>query len=197
MWTASRRRWPSDQGRDVLDGASPAGVDERGVEEQVRDRLGEPLGAQRLDLVLEPAGHTAHGRALDALAEERLGDGRDVPCRRATDVRLGDGVVDLRPPAEVPTQGPGRRAAGAGAPDADADLAGGGDHAAVVGAVADVDALIRPLVRPGADQALELLVQDDLDGALDRLPAPASEVEFEVFLRRDHELSSLVAKESF
>ena len=91
----------------------------------------------------------------------------------------------------------GRRATSAGAPDANADLAGGRDHAAVVGAVADVDALIGALVRPGADQPVELFVEHDLDGASDRLPAPGGEVELEVFLRRDHELGSLLAKESF
>ena len=43
----------------------------------------------------------------------------------------------------------------------------------------------------------QLLVEDQLHRALDRLATACREVELEVFLRRDHELSSLLAKESF
>src|SRR5215208_6492817 len=186
-----------DQRRYVLDAAGPSRVDERGVEVEIRDGVGDGLRAERLDLVLKPAGHPARRRPTDALAEQRLGDRRDVPRGRTAHVRLGDGVVDLALAPTVPSQRLGRGAAGARATDANADLAGGGDDAAVVAAVANVDALIGPLVWPRADQALEFLVEDDLQRPLDRQPEARAEVNLEVFLRRDHELSRVGSKGSF
>jgi hypothetical protein len=94
-----------DQGGDVLDGASPARVDERGIQVEVRDGIGDRLAAQVLHLVLEPAGHAAHRRPTDALAEQGFGDAAHVSRRDATYVGLRDRVVDLRPPSEVPPRG--------------------------------------------------------------------------------------------
>ena len=185
-----------DQRRDVLDGARPSGVDERGVEVQVRDGLGDGLATQRLDLVVEPARHAAHRRATDALAEEHLGHAAHVARRHAADVRLGDSVIDLGLTPRVPPQRRGGRPAGACPADPHRDLPGRGNDASVVAAVAHVDPLVAALVGAGADQTLELLVEHDLDGRLDRLPHPGGEVMLEVFLRRQHEVGSLIAKGS-
>jgi hypothetical protein len=138
-----------DEGGDVLDGACPPRIHKRRVEVQVRDRICEPLAAQRLDLVRELPGHATDGRALDALAEQRLGDRRDVARRRAADVRLGDRVVHLLLPAAVAAERLGRRTARTRPPHLHADLARRRDDPASVRPVAHVDPLTGTLVGPG------------------------------------------------
>jgi hypothetical protein len=79
-----------DERGHVLDAARPPCVDERRVEVQVRERLGDALPAKLVDLVLEPLGHAAHGRLADTLAKQRLGDAGHVARRHPAHVRLGD-----------------------------------------------------------------------------------------------------------
>ena len=157
-----------DERGHVLDAARPPCVDERRVEVQVRERLGDALPAQLVDLVLESLGHAAHGRLADALSEQRLGDAGHVSRRQPAHVRLGHGIVNLSLPPRVPSERCGCRATGTRTPHAHRHLAGGGNHVPVVPAVPDVDALVTALVWPGPDESLQLLVQDDLDGRLHR-----------------------------
>jgi hypothetical protein len=164
---------------------------------QVRERLGEALPAKLVDLVLEPLGHAAHGRLADTLAEQRLGDAGHVARRHPAHVRRGHGVVDLGLPARVPSERCGRRAPGARASHAHGHLAGGGHHVPVVPAIPDVDALVTALVRPGPDESLQLLVEDDLDGRLHRAAHALGEVDLKVLLRRDHGVDSVEAERSF
>jgi hypothetical protein len=185
-----------DQSRDILDGPRPSGVDERGVEVQVRDGLGDGFATQALDLFVEPLGDPAHRGAADTLAEEHLGHAPHVPRRHAAYVRLRDGVVDLCLAPRVLPQGRGGGAASSHPARAHGDLTRRGDDASVVAAVADVDPLVTALVRTGSDQALELLVEDDLHRRLDRLTDARRQVMLEVFLRRQHEVDSVGAKGS-
>ena len=53
------------------------------------------------------------------------------------------------------------------------------------------------LVRTGADEPLQLLIDDHLDGRAHCLTAPCGEVVFEVGLRRNHEVGSVSLEGSF
>ena len=90
-----------DEGRDVLDAAGPAGVEERAIEEQVCDGLGDRRLAQRFDLLVEGARDAADRRATDVIAEERAGDLAHLARRHTSDVRLDDRGVHLAGPALV------------------------------------------------------------------------------------------------
>ena len=91
-----------DERGHVLDRARPPRVDERRVEIQVRQRPDDRRATQGLDVIFEPPRHAAHGRAADALVEQRLGHRGHVARRHARDVRLRDGGVDFGPSARVP-----------------------------------------------------------------------------------------------
>jgi hypothetical protein len=158
--------------------------------------LGDRLRAQRLDLVLEPTCYPAHGRTVDALAEQRLGHAAHVARRRTGDVALSDGGVDLFLTPLVPAQRPRGGTTGSGPTDTNRDLAGRGDDATAIAAVAHGDALVGALVGPGADQAFEFLVQYHLESSLDRQPEAVGEVNFELFLRWDHQLANFAWKGS-
>ena len=181
------------QRRDVLDLPRPPGVEEGGIEEQVRDGAFDGRLPEVLDLGPQRLRRPADGRAAHVLAHERLGDLADVPRRGAVHVGRHHRVVDLGAPALVPLE---HRASGGPAlarpRHLEVDGAHRRDEPPQVRPIAAVDPLSLALPLLGADQLPDLLLQDDLQGDLDRALAQRAQIGAEVLLRRQLKLGNLV-----
>jgi hypothetical protein len=181
------------QRRDVLNLPRPAGVEEGGVQEEVRDRASDGRLPKVLDLGAQRLRGPAHGGAAHVLTHERLGDLADVPRRGAVHVGGHHGVVDVGAPALVPLEhATAGGAALARARHLEVDGAHRSDEPAEVRPVPTVDPLGLALPLLGTDQGTDLLLQDDLQGDPDRALAEGAQIRAEVLLRRQFKLGNLV-----
>src|SRR5690606_33443303 len=90
-----------------------------------------------------------------------------------------------------------RRATAARAANANQHLTGGRHNAPRVIAVPDIDTLVTALVRAGADEPLQLLLEHSLDGHAHCSAYALLQVMLKVFLRREHGVDNVEAKRSF
>lgn len=140
------------------------------IGDQIRHRLRvEPPGAPRGEGGVETLRGRADERGAHRLAAERLDDVPDLPRRDALQIALGERAEKRLLMALIPREGRRREAAGPVARDREHEATHARHERARAGAVAHAAPLVRPLVRPGAEELRELAGEGFLHDGLHEL----------------------------